>query len=245
MRLKWDQTSEKLYETGVEQGVLFPIDSNGKYPLGVAWNGLSSVTESPSGAEATAVYADNKKYLNLISAEELGGTIEAYMFPDEFAECDGSKELVPGVYAGQQNRKAFGIAYKTLLGNDVIGTEYGYKLHIIYNALAAPSEKAYSTVNDSPEAMTLSWEFKTTPVDSGIANVKVLSSVTVDSSKFTTETQKGCLAELEKALFGYDGEGESHTGSFDPFLPTPSEIVSLLDGTKTAADLKPVTPAEG
>ncbi|MBQ0141849.1 MAG: hypothetical protein KBT06_03450 [Prevotellaceae bacterium] len=229
-KLKWDQPGEKLYETGVEKGVLFPVDAKGNYPKGVAWNGLSSVTESPSGAEATAVYADNKKYLNLVSAEELGGTIEAYMFPDEFAVCDGSKELAPGVYAGQQNRKAFGLAYMTLLGNDTLGTDYGYKLHIIYNALASPSEKAYSTVNDSPEAMTLSWEFNTTPVESGIDNVKVLSSITVDSTKFT-ETTKANLAELEKALFG-DAE-------FDPFLPTPEQIVALLDGSKKAAELAP------
>lgn len=228
--LKWDQPGEKLYETGVDKGVVYPINAAGKYPKGYAWDGLSNVTESPSGAEATPVYANNKKYLNLMSAEELGGSIEAYTSPDKFAECDGSKEVAPGVYAGQQNRKAFGLSYRTLLGNDTLGTDYGYKLHIIWNALASPTEKAHSTVNDTPEATNLNWEFSTTPVDSGIEGVKALSSFTVDSTKFTEET-KANLAELEKALYGDD--------AFDAFLPTPAEVVALLNGTKKAADIKP------
>lgn len=164
-KLVWDKTGERLYETGVSQGVLYPIQTGGVYNSGTAWNGLSTVTESPSGAEPTAIYADNIKYLNLMSAEEFGGTIEAYMAPDEFAECDGSKEIAPGVFAGQQNRKMFGLSYKTLLGNDVDSNDYGYKLHLVYGCLASPSEKGYSTVNDSPEAITLSWEFSTTPVE--------------------------------------------------------------------------------
>lgn len=154
-KLVWDKTGERLYETGVSQGVLYPIQTGGVYNSGTAWNGLSTVTESPSGAEPTAIYADNIKYLNLMSAEEFGGTIEAYMAPDEFAECDGSKEIAPGVFAGQQNRKMFGLSYKTLLGNDVDSNDYGYKLHLVYGCLASPSEKGYSTVNDSPEAITL------------------------------------------------------------------------------------------
>ena len=158
-KLVWDKTGERLYETGVSQGVLYPIQTGGVYNSGTAWNGLSTVTESPSGAEPSAIHADNIKYLNLMSAEEFGGTIEAYMAPDEFAECDGSKEIAPGVFAGQQNRKMFGLSYKTLLGNDVDSNDYGYKLHLVYGCLASPSEKGYSTVNDSPEAITLSWEF--------------------------------------------------------------------------------------
>ena len=164
MKLVWDKTGERLYETGVDHGVLYPIQAGGVYSKGVAWNGLSAVSESPSGAEASPIYADNIKYLNLMSAEEFGATVEAYMYPDEFAECDGSVEVVPGMFAGQQSRKTFGLSYRTILGNDVDNNDYGYKLHLIYGALAAPSEKGYSTINDSPEPITLSWEISTTPV---------------------------------------------------------------------------------
>ena len=163
-KLVWDETGKRLYETGVSQGVLYP-QSGGTYPNGVAWNGLTAVTESPSGAEATPLYADNIKYLNLFSAEEFGATIEAYTYPDEFMACDGSAQIAKGAYIGQQNRKQFGMCYKTLLGNDVNANDHGYKLHIIYGAMASPSEKAYATVNDSPEAITFSWEVTTTPVN--------------------------------------------------------------------------------
>ena len=156
-KIVWDQTGERLYETGVKRGVLYVQDSGGTYPKGVAWNGLTAVTESPSGAEATPLYADDIKYLNLISTEELGGTIEAYTYPDEFAECDGSASIATGVYIGQQSRKTFGMCYTTTVGNDVDSNAHGYKLHLIYGALASPSEKAYSTINDSPEAITFSW----------------------------------------------------------------------------------------
>jgi hypothetical protein len=163
-KLVWDKSGERHFETGVNQGVLYPQDVAGAYPKGVAWNGLTAVTESPSGAEATAVYADNTKYLNLISAEDFGATIEAYTYPDEFGACDGSAELTAGVKAGQQGRKAFGLCYRTAIGNDIEGNDHGYKLHMIYGAMAAPSEKAYQTINDSPEAITFSWEVSTTPV---------------------------------------------------------------------------------
>lgn len=213
-KLVWDQTGERLYETGVKYGVLYLQSTTGTYPKGVAWNGLTNVTESPSGAEATALYADDIKYLNLLSTEELGGTIEAYMYPDEFAECDGSASLADGVYIGQQPRKSFGMCYRTTLGNDVSGNNYGYKLHFIYGALAAPSEKAYETINDSPDAITFSWEFSTTPVN--VEGFKPTASLTIDSTK--VESTK--LAELEKILYG-DGENEAR-------LPLPDEIATLF-----------------
>lgn len=216
-RLKWDQTGERFFETGVSQGVLYPQGENGTYPLGVAWNGLTTVTESPSGAEATALYADNMKYLNLMSTEEFAATIEAYMCPDEFAECDGSAELAKGVMIGQQKRKAFGLCYKTAIGNDVDGNEHGYKLHIIYGALAAPSQKAYATINDSPEAMTLSWEIKTTPVN--VTGGKPTASITIDSTK----ADRVKLAALEDILFGSDSEPGT-----EPRLPLPDEIKALM-----------------
>ena len=194
-KLVWDQTGERLYETGVKQGVLYPQVS-GKYPAGYAWNGLTGVTESPSGAEATALYADDIKYLSLLSAEEFGATIEAYMYPDEFAECDGSASIAKGVNIGQQKRKQFGLAYKTTLGNDVDNNDFGYKLHLIYNCLAAPSEKSYATINDSPEAITFSWEVTTTPVS--VAGFKPTASITIDSTK--ADPVK--LAALEEILYG-------------------------------------------
>lgn len=227
-KLVWDQTGERLYETGVSQGVLYPIQTGGVYTTGVAWNGLSSITESPSGAEASAIYADNIKYLSLMSTEELGGTIEAYMAPDEFAECDGSKELAPGVYAGQQNRKKFGLAYKTLLGNDVDSNDYGYKLHLIYGCLASPSEKGYSSVNDSPEAISLSWEFTTTPVEITTQidgkTLKPTSLLTFDSTKVNAEK----LAALEEILFGKDPTTSGGDDGVEPRLPLPDEVIKIM-----------------
>lgn len=216
-RLTWDTTGERYYETGVKQGVLYPIQSDGKYSKGVAWNGLTAVTESPSGAEATALYADDIKYLNLLSNEEFGATIEAYTYPDEFADCDGSAALATGVMIGQQKRKTFGLCYRTTLGNDVDGNDYGYKLHLIYGCLAAPSEKAYATINDSPEAITFSWEVSTTPVN--VAGFKPTSQITIDSTK--ADATK--LAALEDILYGKDGDT-----STEPRLPLPDEVATLM-----------------
>ena len=213
-KLVWDQTGQKTYETGVKNGVLYVQDGEGLYPKGVAWNGLTSVSESPSGAEQTALYADDAKYLNLTSAEEFGATIEAYTYPDEFAECDGSAELADGVFIGQQNRKSFGMVYKTTLGNDIKQNEYGYKLHIIYGALAKPSERSYATINDSPEAITFSWELSTTPV--AVAGHKPTASMVIDSTKANPEK----LAALEAILFGGDDT--------EARLPLPEEIFELM-----------------
>lgn len=220
-KLKWDQTGERLYETGVRMGVLYPIQTGGVYSKGVAWNGLTAVTESPSGAEASPLYADDIKYLNLISNEEFGATIEAYTYPDEFAECDGSASIAAGVYIGQQARKTFGLCYRTVLGNDVDNNDYGYKLHLIYGAMAAPSEKGYSTINDSPEAITFSWEVTTTPVN--VTGFKPTASLTIDSTKVDSAK----LAALEDILYGKDGAGDTQTGT-EPRLPLPDEIAQLL-----------------
>ena len=213
-KLVWNQTGERLYETGVEQCALFPQDASGKYPLGVAWEGITNVTETPSGAEPTKLYANDAVYGTLMSAEELGGSIEAYMYPDEFAECDGSAEIAKGVMIGQQTRKAFGLAYKTLIGNDVVGTAYGYKLHIIYGAKASPSEKAHATVNDSPEAQTMSWEFSTTPAS--VTGHGPTASIEIDSTK----ADAAKLAELEAMIYGSDDK--------EPSLPTPDEIIAIM-----------------
>ena len=215
-KIVWDKTGERLYETGVKNGVLY-VQEGGAYPKGVAWNGLTAVTESPSGAEATPLYADDIKYLNLISTEEFGATIEAYTYPDEFATCDGSAALVDGVMIGQQARKTFGLCYRTTIGNDTNGNDYGYKLHIIYGALAAPSEKAYATINDSPEAITFSWEVTTTPVN--VTGAKPTASITIDSTK--ADPTK--LAALEDILYGKDGEPGN-----EPRLPLPDEIKTLM-----------------
>lgn len=212
--LVWDAAGKRFYETGVKKGVLYVQDSKGTYPKGVAWNGLTGVTESPSGAEANPIYADDMKYLNLYSAEEFGATIEAYTYPDEFAECDGSAELTAGVTIGQQKRKAFGMCYRTVLGNDVTGEDYGYKLHIIYGAMASPSEKAYATVNDSPEAITFSWEITTTPVN--VEGMKPTASLVIDSTKVDASK----LSALEAILYGNE--------STDPRLPLPNEIKTLM-----------------
>ena len=226
MKLVWDKTGEHYYETGVKNGVLYPMDARGTYPKGVAWNGLTAITESPSGAEATALYADDIKYLNLMSNEEFGATVEAYTYPDEFAECDGSASLTEGVYIGQQARKTFGLCYRTTLGNDSEGNDYGYKLRIIYGAMASPSEKAYSTINDSPDAITFSWELSTTPV--AVANFKPTASLTIDSTKVDPKK----LATLEEILYGKDGTGEDHsTDAVDPRLPLPDEIANIMKGS--------------
>ena len=212
-KLVWDQTGERYYETGVKKGVLY-VQTAGAYPKGVAWNGLTAVTESPSGAEATALYADDIKYLNLMSNEEFGATIEAYTFPDEFAACDGSAALVDGVMLGQQKRATFGLCYRTTLGNDTDGNDYGYKLHLIYGALAAPSEKAYATINDSPEAITFSWEVTTTPVN--VTGFKPTSCITIDSTK----VDEAKLKALEDVLYGSESE--------EARLPLPDEIAELM-----------------
>lgn len=216
-KIVWDQTSEHLYETGVDHGVFYSVDSSGAYVNGVAWNGLTGVTESPSGAEATALYADNIKYLNMTSAEEFAATVEAYTYPDEFAICDGSAEIATGVMIGQQNRKTFGLCYRTTIGNDVDGNDYGYKLHLIYGATASPSERAYATINDSPEAITFSWELNTTPVS--VTGYKSTASLTIDSTKVAADK----LAALEDILYGSD-ENEAR-------MPLPDEIATLIGTT--------------
>lgn len=234
MKLVWDKTGERLYETGVDHGVLYPIQAGGVYSKGVAWNGLSAVSESPSGAEASPIYADNIKYLNLMSAEEFGATIEAYMYPDEFAECDGSVEVVPGMFAGQQSRKTFGLSYRTILGNDVDNNDYGYKLHLIYGALAAPSEKGYSTINDSPEPITLSWEISTTPVAINTAidgkKLKPTACLTFDSTKFDA----AFMAKLEEILYGKEPTTDGGSDGVDARLPLPDEIIKLYQESQTA-----------
>lgn len=221
-KLVWDKTGERYYETGVKMGVLYPQGTGGTYPKGVAWNGLTAVTESPSGAEPSPLYADDTKYLNLVSAEDFGATIEAYTYPDEFAECDGSAEIAAGVKIGQQKRKTFGLCYRTTLGNDVDGNDYGYKLHIIYGAQAAPSERAFTTINDSPEAMTMSWELSTTPVT--VTGFKPTAHLEIDSTK----VKKEALTALELILYGKDPTSEAASDGVDPRLPLPDEIATLF-----------------
>lgn len=218
-KLVWDKTGEHLYETGVDHGVLYFPDASGAYKDGVAWNGLTSVTESPSGAEATGQYADNIKYLNLISAEEFGATIEAFTYPEEFEAANGNKELVAesGVYIGQQARAVFGFCYRTLIGNDTDGQDHGYKLHLVYGCQVTPSEKNYQTVNDSPEAMTLSWELSTTPVN--VTNHKPTALLVIDSTKVNSTK----LAAIEAKLYGDESNGA--------VLPTPDEIAGILSGS--------------
>lgn len=233
-KIIWDKSGERLYETGVDHGVLYPIQSSGVYNNGVAWNGLTAVTESPSGAEATPIFADNIKYVNLVSAEEFGATVEAYMYPDEFAECDGSVEIMPGMYAGQQTRKMFGLSYRTVLGNDTDLNDYGYKLHLVYGCLAQPSEKGYSTINDSPEAASLSWEVKTTPVAIetviGGKKLKPTSTLTFDSTKFSTTFMEA----LEEILYGKDPTTEGGSDGVAPRLPLPDEIIALFEDENIA-----------
>ena len=227
-KLVWDQTGERLYETGVRNGVLYPMGENG-WGAGVAWNGISSVTESPSGADANAIYADDTKYLELRALEEFGGTIEAYTYPDEWAECDGSASLATGIVVGQQKRKPFCLCYRTAIGNDTEFDDHGYKLHIVYNATASPSERAYETINDSPEAISFSWEFSTTPVaviDSTtgepIEGFKNTSLVTIDSTKVAAEK----MTLIENALYGTNGSGSSQ--GTDAHVLLPGEILALI-----------------
>ena len=211
--LTWDVQGERYYETGVSKGVLYPF-KEGKYSKGVAWNGLTAVNESPSGAEPTPLYADNIKYLNLLSNEEFAATVEAYTYPDEFAECDGSAELAVGVSVGQQKRIPFGLSYVTKLGNDTDGQDHGYKIHLIYGALAKPSQKNYATINDSPEAITFSWELSTTPV--AVPNMKPTACITIDSTK----VEAGKLKKIEDKLYGTETE--------EATLPTQTELAALI-----------------
>lgn len=226
-QLVWDQTGERFYETGVDHGVLYIPDAGGAYTDGVAWNGLTSVSETPSGAEPNAQYADNIKYLNLYSAEEFGATLEAFTYPDEFAQFDGLWVPSPGVTVGQQSRKIFGLSYRTKVGNDINGDDHGYKLHLIYGCTASPSEKAYNTINDSPEAITFSWEISTVPV--GVTGAKPTSIITVDSSKVSASA----LAALESQLYG--------TAGAEPMLPLPDAVLALFTGTIT--EVTPPKPA--
>lgn len=225
--LVWDETGKRFYETGVDRGVLYLPDAQGAYVDGVAWNGLTSVSESPTGAEPNAQYADNIKYLNLFSAEEFGATIEAFTYPDEFAQFDGLGTPTPGVSVGQQSRRSFGLCYRTKLGNDVEGDDYGYKLHLIYGCSASPSEKAYNTINDSPEAITFSWEITTTPV--AVAGMKPTSVITIDSTKVDADI----LADLEQILYGDVG--------VDPALPLPNTVITMFSGGVT--EVAPTQPA--
>lgn len=217
-KLVWDADAQRLYETGTSKGVLYPRNDAGAYPTGVAWNGLTGVTESPSGAEPTDLYADNMKYLTMRSAEDLGATVTAYTYPDEWNQCDGSAEVVDGMTIGQQSRRSFGLSYQTVVGNDVAGNDYGYKIHILYGATASPSERAYQTINDSPEAIEFSWELTTTPV--AVTGYKPTALVTIDSTNFKTDEAKARLAALEEILYG--------TAEEDPRLPLPDEIKTIL-----------------
>lgn len=214
--ITWDGVGEKLYESGVDHGVLYIPNGSGVYDTGFAWNGLVSVTETPSGAEPNPQFADNIKYLNLLSAEEFGGTIEAFTYPDEFGQCDGSAEPEPGVFVNQQSRKSFGMAYRTKIGNDVDGADHGYKLHLVYGALVSPSERAYQTINESPEPITFSWEFTTTPAP--VTGYKPTSLIVIDSTK----VDPADLAALELILYG------NTTGPVQPKLPTPDEVITLM-----------------
>lgn len=228
-KLKWDEVGERVFETGVDHGVLYIPGVTGVYDNGVAWNGLTTVTESPSGAETSPQYADNIMYLNLVSAEQFGATVEAFTYPDEFGQFDGTAAPEPGVYLGQQARKSFGLAYRTLVGNDLEGTDYGYKLNLIYGAQAAPSEKAHATVNDSPEAVTFSWELTTTPVNVGTiggVTYKPTASLVVDSTKVNPDA----LADLELILYGADATEapDPVVAAVVPRLPLPAEVIALF-----------------
>jgi hypothetical protein len=236
-KIQWDQAGQKRFENGNDHGVLYNVATGGKYRPGVAWNGLTAVTESPDGAEANDLYADNIKYASLRSAETFGATIEAYMYPDEFAVCDGSAEVTTGVKIGQQKREAFGFSYRTNIGND-LDNEAGYKIHLIYNATASPSEKGYETINDSPDAITFSWEVDTTAVDVGTiggVTYKPTSTLEIDSTKFTSTEDKQKLADFEDVIYGTDGEGQ--TSGTDALLPSPADVIKYFNGTLTKAQL--------
>lgn len=227
-RLVWDKTGERFYETGVDHGVLYPLAKTGEYEAGVAWNGLSSVSENPSGAEANDIYADNIKYLSLMSAEDFGLTIEAYTYPDEWAECDGSAAPVNGIIVGQQTRKGFGFSYRTKVGNDV-DPDAGYKLHLIYNCKASPSDRAYNTINDSPEAISFSWTITTTPVETGVPDLKPSAQITLDSAKLKAAGFESQLTALEEILYGKDASGDD--AAVDPRLPSISEVIGMFDSS--------------
>lgn len=220
--LKWDQPGDRKYETGVDRGVLFVQEANGTYGKGVAWNGLTGVTETPSGAEETKLYADNMKYLSLRSAEEFGGTIEAYTYPDEWQACDGSASIADGVHVGQQSRRAFGLSYRTNVGNDVELSDHGYKLHLVYGATVSPSERAYATINDSPEAITFSWEFTTTPIEipETVGDFKPTAILTVDTTELKNGKNNTALKALEALLYGTVNE--------DASLPLPEDVFDLF-----------------
>lgn len=217
-KIVWDESVDRRYETGVDQGVLYPRAADGTYPLGVAWNGLTSVNENPTGADETKLWADNIKYLSMRAAEEFGATIEAYTYPDEFMECDGTKAIIDGVYAGQQTRKPFGFCYRTVVGNDAQGNDYGYKLHLIYGCTANPSSKNYQTINESPEAVTFSWEIATTMTEVG-TGFKPTATIVIDSTK-VPQAKQAKLEELKDALYG--------TQSADPYLPLPTQVLSMF-----------------
>lgn len=221
-KIKWDETGKRFYETGVDHAVLYPIDPDGKYNKGVAWNGITAVTETPSGAEPNDLYADNIKYLTLIGAEDFGYTIEAYTYPDEWAACDGSAEVAPGVMISQQSRKVFGLCHRTKLGNDVDGQDHGYKLHLLYGGLASPSERGYQTVNDNPEAITFSWEVNTTPVE--VPGYKPTACVIINSTKVA----KDKLAALEEILYGKDPTTPEGNDGVEARLPMPEEVIQIL-----------------
>lgn len=230
MKLTWDAVGTRLYETGTKMGVLYPQDVSGAYPKGVAWNGLTAVSESPSGAESNPLYADDMKYLDLRSKEEFSATVEAYTYPDEFAKCDGSAELTDGVYIGQQTRQPFGLCYRTVLGNDTQKDAHGYKLHLIYGCTAAPSEKSYQTINDSPEAITFSWEINTTPV--AVTGHDNTATLTIDSTKFTGDA-KARLTALEDILYG---TGTTENEGTDARLPLPDEVLRILSGSASESE---------
>lgn len=232
-KLVWDAVGDRFYETGVSHGVLFVKKSDGTYDNGVAWNGLTAVNQSPSGGESNYQYADNIKYLNLRSREDFAGTIEAFTYPDEFEACDGSIALVSGVHAGQQNRKAFGFSYRTEIGNDVDGDDHGYKIHLVYGATVNPSEKSYSTINDSPEAINFSWEFETIPVEVETKidgkKVKPVAHLEIDSRAFTTTAAKEALAAFEEKLYGRDATtGTNPVTALEPTLPLPDQVITDL-----------------
>lgn len=231
-RIKWDVVGERLFETGVRHGVLYPQDKDGTYPLGVAWNGLTAISEAPTGGEANPQYADDIKYLNLFSAEEFAGSISAFYYPDEWEACDGSAEVVPGISVGQQSRIPFGLVYSTRLGNDTQDVDYGYKLHLVYGAKASPSQKEYATINDSPEAATFSWDFTTTPTHVNVEGFKPTATIVLDSTKL----EAGVLKALEDVLYGKDGVPEDgETPAVDPVnprLPLPDEVFEILGAGK-------------
>lgn len=223
MKIKWDAPGEKMFEAGVDHVVLYPVNADNEYKPGHGWNGITQVAETPEGGEPQDQYADNIKYLSLMSAEDLNGTIEAFMYPDAWKECDGVKEVIKGVTISQQNRKAFGLCYRTKLGNDLDGQDHGYKLHLLYGAKTSPSDRSYETINESPEPINFSWEYNTTPVS--VTGHNPTSLIVIDSTKVDPDA----LKDLEDILYGTDGSGEDTPGT-DPRLPLPDEVFAILDG---------------